>query len=269
MKLKTLPLFILALAAVVSVVSAQQNPAKVASKPVAGSHTIPKKTLPFGPGEESRFAIKFGPIRAGTASLSVPRVENMNGETVFLLESRAQSSRFFSTFFKVDDKIQSWWSPVRRIPLKFEKNLHEGKYKANESVVFHHEQGKAVYSDGEHSEILADTQDILSAFFSVRAADLHNGEVIINNHADKKNYALKVRVIDRERVKVPAGEYNCIVVEPLLKTAGLFKQEGRLTIWLTDDARKMPVIMKSEVAVGAIVAELESYRAPRNIAARW
>ena len=53
------------------------------------------------------------------------------------------------------------------------------------------------------------------------------------------------------------------MIEPLLRSAGLFKHEGRLTIWLTDDARRMPVLMKSQVAVGSIVAELESFRVGR------
>jgi hypothetical protein len=76
-----------------------------------------------------------------------------------------------------------------------------------------------------------------------------------------------VRVVRRENVEVPAGTFRCLVVEPLLKSAGLFKQEGSLTIWLTDDARRMPVLMKSKVAVGSIAAELESFRMGRTVPA--
>jgi len=64
----------------------------------------------------------------------------------------------------------------------------------------------------------------------------------------------------RERVKVPAGEFDCLVVEPVLEGEGLFQHEGKLTIWMTDDARKMPVLMKTKVKVGSIDASLREYR---------
>jgi hypothetical protein len=83
----------------------------------------------------------------------------------------------------------------------------------------------------------------------------------VPNHNAGKNHQLGVRVLRRERIKVSAGSFDCIVIEPGLTAAGVFKQEGKLTIWLTDDARHMPVLMKSKVAVGSIVAELEKFRA--------
>jgi len=50
------------------------------------------------------------------------------------------------------------------------------------------------------------------------------------------------------------------VVEPILdETEGIFKQEGRIWIWVTDDEKKMPVILKSKITIGDIVAQLESY----------
>jgi hypothetical protein len=69
--------------------------------------------------------------------------------------------------------------------------------------------------------------------------------------------------LNRERIKVKAGVFNTIVVEPLLQAAGLFKHEGKLTVWLTDDGLHLPVLMKSKVLVGSIVAELTDYRLGR------
>jgi len=87
--------------------------------------------------------------------------------------------------------------------------------------------------------------------------DLEVGKsVYIENHADRKNYPLEIRVLGRERIKVPAGEFDCIKVEPILRAAGLFKNEGRLTIWMTDDEHKIPVLMKSKVVIGSISASL-------------
>jgi len=59
-------------------------------------------------------------------------------------------------------------------------------------------------------------------------------------------------VLGRERVKVPAGEFDCVAIEPMLNAGGIFKNKGRLVIWITDDARRMPVLMRSKVTIGSV-----------------
>jgi hypothetical protein len=233
----------------------------VSPGPVAAG---PEPRLPFAPGEELNFAVKYGMVRGGDARLAVESVEMVDREPAYRLVSSARSTRFFSTFFEVNDRVVSLWSVKQRVPLVFEKKIHEGNYRKDVSVRFDHREHVARYGDGKVLDIDPGAQDVLSAFYYVRSHELVPGRSIeVPNHSDGKNYPLTVKVLRREKVQVPAGEFSCIVVEPLLKTAGLFKQEGRLTIWLTDDARKMPVLMKSKVAVGSIVAELESFRLGR------
>ena len=65
-----------------------------------------------------------------------------------------------------------------------------------------------------------------------------------------------MKVLGREVVETPAGKFKCVVIEPKLKAGGIFKNKGRLVIWLTDDERRMPVLMKSKVAIGSISATL-------------
>ena len=214
--------------------------------------------LPFAPGEELSFAVKYGMVRAGDAKLAVQPGKAAGN---YRLLSTAKSSRFFDTFFPVDDRIISEWSTGLRAPLEFEKRSREGKYKKDERLRFDHERGLALYGNGRREKMPSGSQDVLSAFYVVRAHKLLPGTSFeIPNHADGKNYQLVVKVHEREKVQVPAGQFSCVVVEPMLRTSGLFKQEGRLLIWLTDDARHMPVQMKSKIAVGSIVAELESFR---------
>lgn len=217
--------------------------------------------LPFAPGEELRFAVKFGPVRAGEACLSVHGPETVDGQRAFRFRSTAESSRFFSTFFPVKDRVESVWSVDSRLPLRFEKHIREGKYAKDDAMHFDHERGRATYTNGKSFPFPEGSQDVLSAFYFVRSQALPPGALlIVPNHTDGKNYPLEVKVLRRETVRVPAGTFSCVVVEPLLKSAGLFKQEGSLTLWLTDDERRMPVLMKSKVAVGSIAAELETFR---------
>ena len=229
-----------------------------ASTPSADTSADLLPSIPFAPGEELNFAVKFGVVRAGDARLAVTTGKSPEN---YRLVSTAKSSRFFDTFFPVDDRIVSEWSPKLRVPLEFEKRSREGKYKKDERLQFDQERGLALYANGRREKIPPGTQDVLSAFYAVRAHKLVPGASFsIPNHADGKNYQLVVKVHERDKVEVPAGHFSCVIVEPMLRTSGLFEQEGRLLIWVTDDARHMPVQMKSKIAVGSIVAELESFR---------
>ena len=58
---------------------------------------------------------------------------------------------------------------------------------------------------------------------------------------------------------MPAGEFDCLVLEPVLETSSIFEHKGKLTIWLTDDTVRMPVLLRSKVIVGAFEAVLKEY----------
>ena len=101
----------------------------------------------------------------------------------------------------------------------------------------------------------------LSVLYFVRTQDLEVGKsVFVDNFTDGEKYALEVKVIGKEEVTVPAGTFECVVVEPLLQSVGVFRHEGKLKVWLTDDRLKMPVLMKSKVLVGSISAELSDFQ---------
>jgi len=68
-----------------------------------------------------------------------------------------------------------------------------------------------------------------------------------------------VKFLGRQELEVEAGTFNTVVVEPLVKEGGLFKSEGRIVIWLTDDERKIPVRVNTKVLIGSIDVELKEY----------
>ena len=216
----------------------------------------------FGPGEVLTYAIKFGPVRAGTATLSVVGIEWANGARCYRLRSSVKSSKFFATFFPVNDLTESWMDVEKMISRRYLRMIEEGSYRKNEAVQIDPGKNRGFYfPKGDTVEVASGAQDVLSILYYARGLDLEVGQgVIIQSHVDRKNAPVELRVLKREKVTVPAGTFTCGVVEPLLKTAGLFKQEGRLTLWVSDDNMRMPVIMKSNVKVGSITAVLESYK---------
>src|SRR5262249_18635793 len=106
--------------------------------------------------------------------------------------------------------------------------------------------------------------DTLSAFYVTRVRGVPaEGALELPLFDNGKRYTLGVRLLGRERLDLPAPlgkQVPTIVIEPqLAEGTGLFVKRGRLTLWLTDDARRIPVRMQSRVAIGAVTGELESY----------
>jgi len=214
----------------------------------------------FRVGEYLKFVVRFGPIRAGYAYMEIPEMVEYQGRRCYRAVSRAESNDFFSTFYKVRDRAESLIDSAGIFSWRFKKSLREGKYRAD--VVEEFDQYRhRVITRKDTIPVSPYVQDVLSALYFVRTQDLRVGESIeINTFSDGKKYPLIVKVHKKEKVRVEAGKFTCFVVEPMLKSTGIFKHKGRITVWLTDDVYKMPVMMKTEILVGSIIAELMEYR---------
>ncbi|MFQ5454230.1 MAG: DUF3108 domain-containing protein, partial [Candidatus Zixiibacteriota bacterium] len=174
--------------------------------------------------------------------------------------TRALSNSFFSTFYEVDDRVESIVDARGIFSWRFEKRLREGKYQADKEYIFDQHQNLAFYGK-DTFEVSGYVHDALSSLYYIRTQNLEIGKSIyLENFSNGKKYLLEVKVLKRETINVPAGNFDCIVVEPLLQSVGVFKHQGSLTVWLTDDKLKMPVLMKSKVLVGSISAELTDYQ---------
>jgi hypothetical protein len=104
-------------------------------------------------------------------------------------------------------------------------------------------------------------QDAMTALYYARTVPLQVGQTVaIETFSDGKKYSLEVKVLKKERVTVPAGTFRTLVVEPLLKTPGIFQQTGKIKVWLTDDRLRLPVLMKSRVLIGSISAQLKVFK---------
>lgn len=220
----------------------------------------------FGVGEKLDFIVRYGPIVAGNARLSIPETVDVNGRKCYRILSEAWSNSFFSKFYKVEDRIQSFTDVGGIFSWRFEKKQHEGSYRDEQLVEFDHRAGLAITTKkAKRDTVKVPTfvQDVLSAMYYIRTLDFAPGDsIFVDNHADNKVYPLKIVVYRKERVSTRAGKFDCYVVEPLLKTPGLFQQKGRVVVHLTADKRKIPVLMTSQIYVkafdlGSVVVELE------------
>lgn len=214
-------------------------------------------------GEKLTFTVRYGLVRAGTATMEIASLRRFRGRPVFHIVSTASSNSVFDKVYPVRDRIVSLLDQETLQSLYFEKHLREGSYRADQSIRFDHARGMAVYHDGEEVAMEPGSFDVLGAFYKVRTMELEPGkDFFLDSHADRKNYPTRVRVQGREDVETPAGKFSCLVLEPTLKSGAFFKNEGKVSIWVTDDERRMPVLMKSKIPVGSITVELVEFERP-------
>ncbi|MCK5147142.1 DUF3108 domain-containing protein [bacterium] len=226
----------------------------------------------FNVGEELVFDVKYGLIKAGTAKMCVTDTQLVSGRPCYKILTTAKSTNFISKFYKVRDTVAVFIDMDGIFPWYFEKHINEGKYHTDRYIDFRQRENIAIYKKirrkKKSTRTKIDTasvpryvQGVLSAFYNVRTRNLEVGKSFeLMVYGDGRLYPLRVLVHRREKVKVPAGKFKCIVIEPILMSEGIFKQDGKLTIWLSDDERKIPVLMKSKVAIGSIDCRLRKYR---------
>jgi len=223
----------------------------------------PMTNYAFGVAETLWYDVGWQSIVAGNGVMYVGEPVDTNGRLCYPIYSTVKSTPFFSAFFRVDDSAATFMDVRELFPLRFEKYLREGKYRADRVADFDPVRGFG-FTPGDTLVVPPYVQDALSLLYYVRALELEPGrDIKVENYSGKDVYTLTVRILRRERIQVKGGTFSTVVVEPLLQAAGLFKHEGRLTVWLTDDRLHLPVLMKSKVIVGSIVAELTDYRLGR------
>lgn len=222
---------------------------------------------PFESGEYLHFKVSYGIILAGYATIEVHEKDYENRD-VFIFKTTAKSRRAFDWVFKVRDWTESYFDKKLGHTLRFVKQLREGSYHVDIDIKYDHENKKAYFyrermgkkNKSAEIDIPEGVMDPLSSLFYIRTIDIKPGdEILIPSTDNMKTYDIKVIVHRIETVKVPAGKFKCFVVEPVMADGGVFKKDGKVTVWLTADKKKMPVKMETKVYIGSIEAELDWY----------
>ena len=194
--------------------------------------------------------------------MSVVKEETVNGAPCYHIQTTARSNDFISRFYEVRDEVNSYIDKQGIFSRRIEQLLSEGNYKSNRYTDFYPERLIALNTEKKYglTEIPLFIQDVLSSLYLVRTYDLEVGkDIYITTYADGKVYPLRIKVDKIETVEVPAGRFRCFVIEPLLQSDGIFRQKGRLRVWMTADEYKIPVKMTSKIIIGSIGTNLMTY----------
>ena len=227
-----------------------------------------EKPVAFKSGEWLRYKMSYsGFLRAGTAVLEVKEKE-LNGKKVFHTKGSGWTSGMIKWFFQVDDKYESYFDKDTVKPYLFKRKIDEGGYKKHRITSFNHVSNKAYIQDftlqKDTSVAFFNVQDMLSSFYYLRNKDVKSmkkgEEIAIDMFMDSQVYPFKLRFLGREILNTKFGKVKTMIFRPLVQSGRVFKAQESVTLWITDDANKIPIKMKADLSVGSLRAELEAYK---------
>lgn len=227
----------------------------------------------YGDGEYFKFRVHYGFVTAGYATLEVGN-EILGGKEVFHVKGYGKTTGLSRAFFKVEDDYQSYIDKETDVPYRFIRNIDEGGHTKDIQIDFDHERGKALVNNKKHKtkewmDFPTDAQDMVSAFYYLRnrldVSKIEVGETIdMNMFFDKENYKFRLKFLGREVIRTKFGKVPTLKFRPYVQSGRVFKEKESLTVWVTDDGNKMPVLIKADLAVGSLKASLSEFKGLKN-----
>jgi len=223
----------------------------------------------YKPGEIVYYAVHYGPISAGEATLELKNA-TYKGKPVWHSKLTGKTTGMADAIFKVLDIYESYMDPQTELPVFTIRNIREGRYRKYNEVIFDHETrndstiltsdltGVHIGQKGMH--------DILSCFYHFRdnimpgKNELLEGEMItIMTWFTDELYPVRLKYIKTEDVKTRLGRIKCYKFNPVTETGRLFKTEEDVSFWFTADKNYLPVKIRFDIFVGAFTVEMTNY----------
>jgi hypothetical protein len=227
----------------------------------------------YGDGEWLKFRIHYGLITAGQATLEV-KSERLNNQEVFHIIGFGETTGLTNWFFKVEDHYQSYILKDEDLPVRFVRNINEGGYKKDIQIDFNQSSKMATIVDfiDNKREIVPfpnRAQDMVSSFYYLRNnLDIHslndNDEFDLDMFFDSENYKFKLKYLRKEVLDTKFGKVPCLVFRPYVESGRVFNEKESLTIWVSDDDNKIPLLIKADLTVGSLKASLIEFKKLNN-----
>jgi hypothetical protein len=220
----------------------------------------------FKPGEKLKYKIRYGLIDAGIAELSVKEIVQRSGRPSYHVVGTGRTTGMTEWFFKTRDRYESFIDTEAMVPWEFIRDVNEGGYEIERHLIFdQYEQTvkdlKAPHKGTFTYESYA--QDMISAFYFARSWDqtkLKKGDFLtFTMFLDHDQFPFRLNILGREMVKTEWGLIRCLKLRPSLQEGRVFSEEEAMTIYVSDDANKVPVLIESSLYIGTVKVELIGY----------
>ncbi len=221
-------------------------------------------------GESITLRIHYGFLNAGYANLTAQKT-NYKGVPHLHVRGMGQTSGAVKAFFKVDDFYESYINMQTELPSFYVRNVKEGSYRQHLETVFNHSNNTLILTDKKTpvngSKVIKSVkgvQDMLSCFYYLRSkspAELKVGNVInMNVWIDDELFPFQLRVTGTENLDTKFGKINCLKIIPSVKSGRVFKEKEGVTMWVSNDANHIPILLKAEIAVGSLKASIDDFK---------
>ncbi|GER58822.1 hypothetical protein ULMA_09300 [Patiriisocius marinus] len=223
----------------------------------------------YGDGEWFKFRVHYGLITAGYATLKVDNAM-VDGKEVYHIQGEGHTTGMTRWVFNVEDYYQSYVDRELDIPYRFVRKINEGGYKKDIMIDFDHDNQKAIVNNYKHKtseEVLLpdNAQDMVSSFYYLRnqldTENLKVGHTVdMNMFFDRGTHKFRLKFLGRETLNTTFGKVPTLIFRPYVESGRVFKEEESLTVWVTDDKNKMPILIKADLMVGSLKASLTEYK---------
>jgi hypothetical protein len=218
--------------------------------------------LAFQPGERIGYTVFYNLmglyVNAGSATISTAQTKLANKDAYHIVGEGKTNSRY-DWIITVRDRFESYVDTKTLEPLKFVRHIEEGSYRKHEEIHFNPADNTATGSKGV-VKVPERVQDLLSSLSYARNIDYNRykvGDKIgFKMFLDDEVYDMYVRYAGKETIKTKYGTFRAIILKPLLIKGKVFEGGEKMTIWITDDANRIPVRIESPLRVGSIKIDL-------------
>ncbi len=234
-----------------------QAPAPPSVQAPVASRAMP---VPYAVGERLVYDVKFGPMHVGSGSMEVLGNENIRNRPTWHIVFSVKGGTFF---YRVDDHFESWIETTSLSSLRHKQDINEGSRDRERIFEIYPERPSYIEDDKPEKPSVSQPLDDGSFLYFIRTVPLEVGKTYeFDRYFRPDRNPVKITVLRKERIKVPAGTFDAIVIRPSIKSKGIFSENGRAEVWLSDDERHIMLQMKSKLSFGSLNLYLKSYRAP-------
>lgn len=213
---------------------------------------------PFKTGETLIYATGFRLFSAGTSTMEIVK---QDGDSVLYIVSQIRTGDLFDYLYRVRDRIDLWLDPGTLELRHMLRDIHEGGYKRRDTTDVDREAG-LIYARRDTLTVSEPVFDPIGVIYYLRSLPLTIGdEIHLAIFDGRRLRKIAIAVSGIEQIKVPAGEFECLVLKPTpLDNKRLTSADGILHLWLTDDRRRIPVRIEQKASFGTIVLRLAEVR---------
>jgi hypothetical protein len=164
-------------------------------------------------------------------------------------------------FYHVNDRYESWIDSRSLSSLRYWQNIDEGSYEPKRHFEIYPDRRQYREDSKELQPSVERPLDDGSFVYFLRTIPLHVGmDTTFDNYFKLDRNPVRIRVVRRDTITVPAGTFSAIVVQPVINAKGIFSEGGEAQIWLSDDENRIMLQMKSKLSFGSLNLYLKSYR---------